>query len=1100
MCHNILKEGITGRGTEKFFAPNALNGSITASFVDMVPWKTTWAVQDVNLLFRLSNIFVSPTSLGPVPPNQNQTFPCFGASFFWPLPFIFRTYPFPIHGPGSRHHPGYSLLGINAVTSYLHLRSSRCSGSSFTHGVACSSCRGLGPSVNVVTGWASDSFSHRLAGRLNYDQVTEKLETVSRQLETKKFKRLNAVKSLKKSRNRITESQRLLDFISTSEVPGLSRILSTAKKQGWGLGKTHDHCRLALEGKYQSHNYSSLDVDVATLTYDLGGGAALCALSHAPAALPSRQMIAPSRRTLSLRPTVGKVKMHDVLENIETLFKDVEGDEFTKVCHTLCQDEIAGDGRLCYLEKTDEIGGLCEHAITELETQKMGSDLTSIQAAVKAICADRVHIGKEFSVAAIARHSGTDYGAKPVLIMPTCKQSSWQTGAQILQKILLAWKSSPHVNGITLDPDIKHMLKRLCKAFCSKIGVMIEGVNINTHLLTQWLERLSGHDWSEQSIHSLLNPKDPQDVPRAVKLLCLIADLRDLDSTDFTPSEKHTHRALCLVGEAIHCLVEPFINPTLSISQQLQVVYLVKFAHLACAFFIRHEGRGKLPSWTALRRPSILNPKLKVFLCLLGDDVLEVLFGRTRMIGGHSPNMSIDELCQRMETALRINIIFHRHPHLERRPRRLNFSRSGDVDHISPRLCTGELTAGSCDIKKCFEDGHDAAKAVLGRFGISVDFKARFKEQGFDLMRPTGGKYPGLSTKTDRSITDISDSSDTPVDPGEDFDLDSVDPAVILGLHSQAVFSAEQEEITTQNLSPQPYSPWIKLDEEGRKLAHKKTVIRMFMDPSMDISDDKHLLKIEGIFATFVCSNRHVALAVLQCTGIKCTAKNPPTYIDSVPIAELAVPGTKYEMTGQILSLKPYLDNSDSLYWARTMDFVAFDSGKAKRPNLLNPVARMRHLAIAVDGQLVVPLSRDALISASRNSLPDGIKLALNGNIDSTWIFAEKQLSDVESTLTTRVKDDRLRLKIPVFGYIKSGTFPYEYGTSSARICPVPVPVSHGSLPIDPPPPKDPRKPCRICNKNILASERQNHMGGHILLSLEGPTDSALEAGFLFGN
>ncbi|KAJ7325487.1 hypothetical protein DFH08DRAFT_711203 [Mycena albidolilacea] len=117
---------------------------------------------------------------------------------------------------------------------------------------------------------------------------------------------------------------------------------------------------------------------------------------------------------------------------------------------------------------------------------------------------------------------------------------------------------------------------------------MVGDVTINIHLLPQWLERLSGHDWSEESIHSLLNPNDPQDVPRAVKLLCLIADLRDLDSTDFTPSEKHTHRAFCLLGEAIYCLVEPLINPTLSISQQL--VYLVKFTHLACAFYIRHEA------------------------------------------------------------------------------------------------------------------------------------------------------------------------------------------------------------------------------------------------------------------------------------------------------------------------------------------------------------------------------------------------------------------------------------------------------------------------------------------------------------------------------
>ncbi|KAJ7787886.1 hypothetical protein B0H13DRAFT_1536094, partial [Mycena leptocephala] len=51
----------------------------------------------------------------------------------------------------------------------------------------------------------------------------------------------------------------------------------------------------------------------------------------------------------------------------------------------LSQDEIAGDGRLCYLDHTNEIGGLCEHAVAELKTLKMGSNLTSIKAAVKAI-------------------------------------------------------------------------------------------------------------------------------------------------------------------------------------------------------------------------------------------------------------------------------------------------------------------------------------------------------------------------------------------------------------------------------------------------------------------------------------------------------------------------------------------------------------------------------------------------------------------------------------------------------------------------------------------------------------------------------------------
>jgi hypothetical protein len=65
----------------------------------------------------------------------------------------------------------------------------------------------------------------------------------------------------------------------------------------------------------------------------------------------------------------------------------------------------------------------------------------------------------------------------------------------------------------------------------------------------QLLERLSGHDWSDESIHALLNPKDAQDVGRAVKLLCLVADLRHINTSDFSPSERNTHCAFCILGE-----------------------------------------------------------------------------------------------------------------------------------------------------------------------------------------------------------------------------------------------------------------------------------------------------------------------------------------------------------------------------------------------------------------------------------------------------------------------------------------------------------------------------------------------------------------------
>lgn len=38
----------------------------------------------------------------------------------------------------------------------------------------------------------------------------------------------------------------------------------------------------------------------------------------------------------------------------------------------------------------------------------------------------------------------------------------------------------------------------------------------------------------------------------------------------------------------MNALIEPFIDPEFSISQQ--ITSLVKFAHVACALFLKHEG------------------------------------------------------------------------------------------------------------------------------------------------------------------------------------------------------------------------------------------------------------------------------------------------------------------------------------------------------------------------------------------------------------------------------------------------------------------------------------------------------------------------------
>lgn len=199
----------------------------------------------------------------------------------------------------------------------------------------------------------------------------------------------------------------------------------------------------AKDGLYHPKNYDDFEYDLATAVYELGGGAALHALHHSPFAFPACTTLLERRRELPLRITVGKPKILDMMANIEAMFKDV-GPGHRKTGITLSMDEVASDGRLCYLTVTDEIVGLCEHASTELPSAKMGRNLHVMYAIAQAVREGKIHVGQEVLVAAFSRNDDKDYGARPVLIMPTCKRGSFRDAALIIEMLRQAWRLSPY--------------------------------------------------------------------------------------------------------------------------------------------------------------------------------------------------------------------------------------------------------------------------------------------------------------------------------------------------------------------------------------------------------------------------------------------------------------------------------------------------------------------------------------------------------------------------------------------------------------------------------------------------------------------------------
>jgi hypothetical protein len=196
-----------------------------------------------------------------------------------------------------------------------------------------------------------------------------------------------------------------------------------------------------------------------------------------------------------------------------------------------------------------------------------------------------------------------------------------------------------------------------------------------------------------------------------------------------------------------------------------------------------------------------------------------------------------------------------------------------------------------------------------------------------------------------------------------------------------------------------------------------------------DTTADQHLLKLEDLFATLVAVNTtQVSLAILHCTFIKSHTSNPPTYLDAAPTAEIELPDTKYEITGQILSLVPFAGPAQTLSWAWTTEFIGFESANAKRATS-NSVALQRHLSICVNGRLVLPLSSSPELTPTRGLLEDvGDEMPdVADGVETTWVFSNSQLENMKATLLARAANEDIRLKIPVYGPVKEGgSFPYE--------------------------------------------------------------------------
>ncbi|KAK7005448.1 hypothetical protein R3P38DRAFT_3604669 [Favolaschia claudopus] len=369
----------------------------------------------------------------PLPPRDPSRLfvPCPGIPIEWDAHTFYTTYPFQLHSPNAKNCAPYDLMIVSGIP---RARSPQCLGGIVTiEGIQpCAKCSRLTLDVNIIRGRAARSFEHiRDHNDLSSDQLRAKVTVVKDKVNTLRLKKLDLEVSLQRAQARLSEWIELFHFIgqNSGSIPPLHRLLGNAEKEGWSATKILEYCRLAHAGQYTARNYTQAEIDLAMLIYELGGAGAIYALNHSIFALPSRNTIQPYRRQLNLLPSVSGLRFTDIFRNITTLFGPRtrhEGEAEllppVKCGHTVSVDEVAADRNIDLMHETDEMGGFCLEHVSKLETVKIGKDLRSVEAAVAAVKEGTVHVAQEICVAAISHLYGTDYGAKPVYMGPTCKK------------------------------------------------------------------------------------------------------------------------------------------------------------------------------------------------------------------------------------------------------------------------------------------------------------------------------------------------------------------------------------------------------------------------------------------------------------------------------------------------------------------------------------------------------------------------------------------------------------------------------------------------------------------------------------------------------
>ncbi|SJL17231.1 uncharacterized protein ARMOST_20777 [Armillaria ostoyae] len=305
---------------------------------------------------------------------------------------------------------------------------------------------------------------------------------------------------------------------------------------------------------------------------------------------------------------------------------------------------------------------------------------------------------------------------------------------------------------------------------------MIKKQVINRGILAYFLAKLPGQ--SPELVESLIDPIDHQNVPRVMKLLMAITQLKDLNTMGMDPITLDQLLCITIYGDLIDAYIQPFINPEYSLTDQL--VSLSKAGHMLMALFHSHGTSFTLnqlysnlqnvvkSSYVSIGKQQDLDSFQPFHIYQQASDQLELTFCEV-WTDDHDPNPDTLQLGEDLGAGINQIVVYKHHPTWNRGQRRLSYTGSEGADHVNPQYFKGNLISGSVKLKVAWSLGKMNAIKSLESAGVHFDFDRVLASEGIDFLCPFGGNYyPGMSLDPDRSLVSDAESESGVADDHED--------------------------------------------------------------------------------------------------------------------------------------------------------------------------------------------------------------------------------------------------------------------------------------------------------------------------------------------